>query len=88
MATEVKETARSRRHAGRSRVSGKHQVTIPIAAFKEAGLHEGDLVRIEAQGPGRVVIARVEDLIDEYAGCISTRGQLGETVRSLRLEWD
>jgi bifunctional DNA-binding transcriptional regulator/antitoxin component of YhaV-PrlF toxin-antitoxin module len=77
-----------KRSAGRSRVSGKHQITIPIAAFSEAGLREGDVVQVEAQGRGRVLIARVDDLLDEYAGCLSTGGELGRAVRGLRREWD
>ena len=33
-------------------------------------------------------IASVNDLVDEYAGCLSTGGELGRTVRGLRQEWD
>ncbi len=69
-------------------MSGKHQITIPIAAFSEAGLREGDVVQVKAQGRGRVLVARVDDLLDEYAGCLSTGGELGRTVRGLRGEWD
>jgi len=68
-------------------VSSKHQITIPIAAFSEAGLREGDVVQIKAEGPGRVLIARLDDLIDEFAGALSTGGDLGQTVRGLRREW-
>jgi bifunctional DNA-binding transcriptional regulator/antitoxin component of YhaV-PrlF toxin-antitoxin module len=89
MAVEVKKPKIGvTRAAGRSRVSGKHQITIPIRAFSEAGLREGDVVQVEAQGRGRVLIARVDDLVDEYAGCLSTKGELGRTVRGLRREWD
>ncbi len=89
MAIDVKKTeGGGRRSAGRSRVSGKHQITIPIGAFGEAGLREGDVVQVKAQGPGRVVIARMDDLVDEYAGALSTGGELGRTVRGLRREWD
>jgi len=83
-----KPTGGAGRGAGRSRVSSKHQITIPSGAFSEAGLREGDVVRVEAQGRGRVVVARVEDLVDEYAGCLSTGGELGRTVRGLRREWE
>lgn len=79
---------KARRRAGRSRISGKHQVTIPIGAFTEAGLREGDVVQIRAEGPGRLVIARMDDLLDEYVGALSTGGELGRTVRRLRQEWD
>jgi len=89
MATEVKKLkGKARRGAGRSRVSGKHQITIPIGAFSEAGLREGDVVQVRAQGPGRVLIARMDDLLDEFAGTLSTGGELGRTVRGLRQEWD
>lgn len=89
MAIEVKKPkGSSGRAAGRSRVSSKHQITIPIGAFSDAGLREGDVVQVKAQGRGRVLIARMDDLIDEYAGCLSTGGELGRTVRGLREEWD
>jgi bifunctional DNA-binding transcriptional regulator/antitoxin component of YhaV-PrlF toxin-antitoxin module len=73
---------------GRSRISSKHQITIPIGAFSEAGLREGDVVQVRAQGPGRVVIARLDDLVEELAGSLSTGGELGRAVRGLRREWD
>jgi bifunctional DNA-binding transcriptional regulator/antitoxin component of YhaV-PrlF toxin-antitoxin module len=85
MTIEVKKATRA---AGRSRVSSKHQITIPMGAFSEAGLREGDVVQVKAQGPGRVLIARMDDLLDEYAGCLSTGGDLGRAVRGLRREWD
>ena len=77
----------TRRSAGRSRISSKHQITIPIGAFNEAGLREGDIVQVKARGPGRVVIARMDDLLDEYAGCLSTGGELGRAVRGMGQEW-
>jgi bifunctional DNA-binding transcriptional regulator/antitoxin component of YhaV-PrlF toxin-antitoxin module len=85
MATNVK---KARSATGRSRVSSKHQITIPIRAFSEAGLREGDVVQVKAQGPGRVVIARMDDLVEEFAGSLSTGGELGRAVRGLRQEWD
>ena len=89
MVTKVKKTTGiPARSGGGSRVSSKHQITIPIGAFNEAGLREGDVVQIRAQGRGRVLIARVDDLLDEYAGCLSSGGQLGRAVRGLRDEWD
>jgi bifunctional DNA-binding transcriptional regulator/antitoxin component of YhaV-PrlF toxin-antitoxin module len=89
MATNVKKAkGAGKRAAGQSRVSSKHQITIPTGAFHEAGLREGDVVAIKAQGPGRVLVARMDDLVDEYAGCLSTGGELGRAVRRLRQEWD
>jgi bifunctional DNA-binding transcriptional regulator/antitoxin component of YhaV-PrlF toxin-antitoxin module len=89
MAVDVKKPqGERRRSAGRSRVSSKHQITIPIGAFSEAGLREGDVVQVKAQGRGRILVARMDDLVDEYAGCLRTGGELGRTVRGLRQEWD
>jgi bifunctional DNA-binding transcriptional regulator/antitoxin component of YhaV-PrlF toxin-antitoxin module len=91
MPRKVKERSGPRgtgRVAGRSRISSKHQVTIPVGAFREAGLHEGDVVHIQVQGSGRILLTRLDDLIDRYAGALSTGGELGRTVRAVRDEWD
>lgn len=50
-------------------------------------MREGDVVQVRALGRGRVVIARVDDLIDEFAGTLGTSGELGRIVRGLRREW-
>lgn len=76
------------RVAGRTRISSKHQVTIPVRAFREAGLHEGDVVQVEVQGTGRILLTRFDDLIDRYAGALSTGGELGRAVRAGRDEWE
>lgn len=91
MASSVKKQDDRRaetRAPGRSRVSGKHQITIPVGALREAGLREGDVVQVRAQGPGRVLVARMDDLVDEHAGVLRSGGRLGEAVRRLRAEWD
>lgn len=89
MATKVKTAkAEAARAGGRSRVSSKHQITIPIGAFREAGLREGDIVQVRADGRGRVLVSRIDDILDEYAGCLKSGGELGRVVRGLRSEWD
>ena len=40
------------------RISAKNQVTIPVAALEEAGLHTGDHVLIEALEAGELRIRR------------------------------
>jgi len=72
--------------AGRSRISSKHQITIPIAAFRGAGFAAGDLVRVEAGGAGRVVLTKVDDLVDRYSGSLATQGGLRRDVEALRDE--
>lgn len=72
---------------GRSRISSKHQVTIPAAAFRGAGFAAGDLVRVEAAGAGRVVLTKVDDLVNRYSGSLATGGDLRRSVEALRDEW-
>lgn len=70
-----------------TRVSTKHQVTIPAAAFRGAGLQPGDTLRVEAEGAGRVVLTRVDVLIERYSGCLQTGGDLRRQVEELHREW-
>lgn len=83
---EVKKT-QPRRLRGSTRVSAKNQVTIPVAALRDAGLEPGDIVRVEATGSGRVVLTRLADLIDQYAGALDTGGSLRDRVNEVRDEW-
>lgn len=89
MAEKVKQERvdRARERAGTTRVSRKHQVTIPVAAFRTAGLQPGDTLRVEARGAGQVVLTRVEELIERYCGALETGGQLRADVERLRDEW-
>ena len=76
-----------RRGAGQTRISAKHQVTIPMSAFTDAGFRPGDAVSAEAIGPGRVVLTRQDALLDEFSGALSTNGALRRSVEQLRDEW-
>ncbi|HET7591150.1 MAG TPA: AbrB/MazE/SpoVT family DNA-binding domain-containing protein [Solirubrobacterales bacterium] len=71
----------------RTTVSSKHQVTIPAGAFRSAGLEPGDRLKVEAEGTGRLILTRVDELLDRYSGCLQTGGDLGERVKGLREEW-
>jgi AbrB family looped-hinge helix DNA binding protein len=68
-------------------VSSKHQVTIPAGAFRTAGLEPGDVLRVEAEGAGRVLLTRIDELLDRYSGCMQTGGDLRGQVEGLREEW-
>jgi AbrB family looped-hinge helix DNA binding protein len=70
-----------------TKVSSKHQVTIPKGAFRSAGFEPGDVLKVEAEGAGRVVLTRIEALVDEYSGSLRTGGDLREQVEGLREEW-
>jgi bifunctional DNA-binding transcriptional regulator/antitoxin component of YhaV-PrlF toxin-antitoxin module len=82
MARKVK-----KRLGGRSRISAKHQVTIPAAAFRNAGFESGDVVKVEARGAGQVVLTKIDDLLDRYSGSLDTGGKLRDQVEELRDEW-
>jgi len=70
-----------------TRVSSKHQVTIPAGAFRSAGFAPGDTLKVEAEGAGRVVLTRIDELVDRYSGCLETGGDLRESLERLRGEW-
>jgi len=62
-------------------------VTIPAVPFREAGLKPGDVLRVEADGGGRVVLTRIEELVNRYSGCLDTDGALRSSIDQLRKEW-
>jgi AbrB family looped-hinge helix DNA binding protein len=70
-----------------TRVSSKHQVTIPAGAFHSAGLEAGDTLMVEADGAGRVLLTRIDELVDRYSGRLATGGDLRERLAGLRDEW-
>lgn len=72
---------------GHARVSSTRRVTIPAAPFREAGFEPGDTLRVEAEGAGRVVLTRIEELVNRYSGCLDTGGILRERLNTLREEW-
>ena len=80
--TEVKKT----RRAGGTRISSKHQVTIPVKALREAGLRVGERLVARVEGPGRVVLQREADALDEFAGRLTGVYERDELDR-LRDEW-
>jgi AbrB family looped-hinge helix DNA binding protein len=87
MPQEVKKTPRRTRHRDQTRISSKHQVTIPASAFRNAGLKAGDTLRVASARSGEIVLTRIEDLADRYSGSLDTGGALRAQVEGLRDEW-
>jgi bifunctional DNA-binding transcriptional regulator/antitoxin component of YhaV-PrlF toxin-antitoxin module len=75
------------RRRGAARISSKHQITIPADALRAAGLRVGDRVVAHADGPGRVVLERESDVVNEFAGVLTGAYRAGE-LNDLRTEWD
>ncbi len=74
------------RRRGYTRVSAKHQVTIPVDALGQAGLRVGDRLRAEARGPGEIVLIREDDPIERFAGSLTGVYPVGY-LDDLRREW-
>jgi bifunctional DNA-binding transcriptional regulator/antitoxin component of YhaV-PrlF toxin-antitoxin module len=75
------------RRRGATRISSKHQITIPADALRAAGLEVGDRVVAHADGAGRVVLEREHDILAEFAGAMTGAYTVNE-LDSLRREWD
>jgi len=70
-----------------SKVSGKHQVTIPVRILREAGLAAGDEVVVRSSGQGRIEIERADDLVRRYAGSLRAGTYPPGYLNGLRGEW-
>lgn len=81
MSPEVKRRRRE------TKVSSKHQITIPVEVLREAGISVGDRLRVTVLRPGHVLLEEVEDPITKFAGSLPgvyPEGYLDE----LRDEWE
>ena len=58
------------RRRGFTRISAKHQATIPVQALREAGLQPGDEVRVVAVGRGRLLLERDVNVVERHAGSL------------------
>jgi bifunctional DNA-binding transcriptional regulator/antitoxin component of YhaV-PrlF toxin-antitoxin module len=75
------------RRRGFTRLSSKHQATIPVDALREAGVAPGDELRVRADGPGRIVLERERGSIDDLAGSLVGAFPPG-FLEELRSEWE
>ncbi len=53
------------------RISTKNQITIPVAALEEAGLHAGDQVIVEAFEDGELRVRREAVTFDDAFGALT-----------------
>jgi bifunctional DNA-binding transcriptional regulator/antitoxin component of YhaV-PrlF toxin-antitoxin module len=68
-------------------ISRKNQVTLPVAALRQAGLEPGDDVRVHVVGPGHLELVRAEDLVQKHAGVFDATVYPEGYLDELRREW-
>ena len=56
---------------GMAKISTKNQITIPVAALDEAGLHAGEAVTIEPAGDGELRVRRAALTFDDAFGALT-----------------
>jgi AbrB family looped-hinge helix DNA binding protein len=54
-----------------ARISTKNQITIPVAALDEVGLHAGERVRVEPAGDGELRIRRTTTTFEDAFGTLT-----------------
>jgi bifunctional DNA-binding transcriptional regulator/antitoxin component of YhaV-PrlF toxin-antitoxin module len=69
-----------------TRVSSKHQVTIPLDPLQRAGLRTGDRLDVIVDRPGEVRLVRREDPVERFAGTLTDVYEPGR-LEQLREEW-
>ncbi|MEP6648411.1 MAG: AbrB/MazE/SpoVT family DNA-binding domain-containing protein [Lapillicoccus sp.] len=69
-------------------MSSKNQVTIPVVVLAEAGLEVGEFIRVEALGPGRVLLTRDADGFDDLLGALDGETYPTGYLEKLRAEWE
>lgn len=65
-------------------MTAKHQITIPVAALRAAGIGPGDTLVARAEANGRIVLERAADPLARFAGSIAYPDGYLEALRS---EW-
>jgi len=53
------------------RISTKNQITIPVAALEEVGLHTGEQVTIEPAGDGELRVRRTNTTFEDAFGALT-----------------
>jgi bifunctional DNA-binding transcriptional regulator/antitoxin component of YhaV-PrlF toxin-antitoxin module len=75
-----------KRRPGVTRVSRKNQVTLPVAALREAQIQVGDELQVTVDERGRLVLTPVEDPLEALIGSMPGVSAAAD-LEALRNEW-
>jgi AbrB family looped-hinge helix DNA binding protein len=86
------ERVKNKRRRGFTRISSKHQITIPARALEEAGLGAGDELKVDVDRAGRLVLSAADEATDRRQAIAKTAGALTGVygpgyLEKLRDEW-
>ena len=59
-----------------------------MAVLAEAGVKAGEQLRVEALGPGRIVLTRADDSIEDLLGALGDDVYPPDHLDKLRGEWE
>ena len=59
-----------------------------MAVLAEAGVKAGEQLRVEALGPGRIVLTRADDSIEDLLGALGDDVYPPGYLKELRREWE
>jgi AbrB family looped-hinge helix DNA binding protein len=79
-------TAEVKARRGITRVSRKNQVTLPVAALRQAHVKPGDELQVIVDEQGRLVLVPVEDPLEALIGSMPGVSAAAD-LEALRDEW-